>query len=352
MRGVLLSVGFLMLSGAVVLPAEENPIRPPVGFIKGMTWGWLGQRGEYEGEAPDHSLRCVAELGATWVSIAFAAHMKAVDDTHIAWGKNDNRMVTDEEIKNAIQLSRKHHLKTLLKPCVETLDGKWRAMIHFKTKEDWDAWFANYDKFIVHYARIAEEEKCEMFCVGCEMMSMESHTEECRQMVKEVRNVYHGYVVYNSEAEPEKIKKVEWWDAVDIIGASEYFAAGRKDSSLKGLLDAWETRKEKLKEVSQKFNKPILFMEIGVPSVHGGSASPGDWKKDTDLPYDADEQARYYRAVLETFWNEGPWFAGFCWWCDWPSHLRSREKEMEGKGYGIYGKPAEEVLREWYGKRK
>lgn len=66
--------------------------------------------------------------------------------------------------------------------------------------------------------------------------------------------------------------------------------------------------------------------------------------------YDADEQARYYQAVLETFWKE-KWFMGFAWW-EWPSHLYSPEKAQTDVGFCIYNKPAEAVVKQWYSKKR
>jgi hypothetical protein len=63
---------------------------------------------------------------------------------------------------------------------------------------------------------------------------------------------------------------------------------------------------------------------------------------------DQEEQANYYQAQFETFWDE-PWFMGWCWW-DWPARLYDESAAATDRSFCAYGKQAEDVLREWYAK--
>ena len=56
--------------------------------------------------------------------------------------------------------------------------------------------------------------------------------------------------------------------------------------------------------------------------------------------------ALYYEAALRAFWDE-PWFAGYFWW-DWSTCLYPVEEARQNRGFDIYGKEAERVLRGWY----
>ena len=67
-----------------------------------------------------------------------------------------------------------------------------------------------------------------------------------------------------------------------------------------------------------------------------------------DWPTDQQEQANFYQANFETFWNE-PWFMGWCWW-DWPARLYPKSAAATDRSFCVYGKQAEDVLREWYAK--
>ena len=62
------------------------------------------------------------------------------------------------------------------------------------------------------------------------------------------------------------------------------------------------------------------------------------------------KSANFYEAALQTFWDE-PWFLGYAWW-DWPARLYSEEAAGEHRGFCVYGKPAEKVVRGWYAKSR
>ena len=320
----------------------------PLGFVKGFTWGWLGYRGQYLGEGPKQTLKVVHDLGANWISLAFACHMKTGNDPVIKWSQYDPQMVTDEEVRRAIKLAHGYGLHVIMKPVVERIDEKWRGTIKMPTEADWNAWWENYTKFIVHYAQIANKESCKAFCVGCEMQSIEHCSDRWRRLVMAVRKIYPGVILYNA-ANVETIGKIDWWDAVDVLGVSGYHPVGTiNDQSLEKMLASWKPVRNNLRKLCEQWRKPLLFVEIGMRSAHTASRFPSDWTH-KDLPYDGDEQARYYQAALETFWNEA-WCMGFCWWEDWPDKLYSRARADHDVSFCIYGKPAEAVLREWYRK--
>ena len=99
--------------------------------------------------------------------------------------------------------------------------------------------------------------------------------------------------------------------------------------------------------VSKKFNKPLMLSEVGIRSASKCSTMPWDYEH-VEFPYNGDEQARFYDSVMQIFWNE-PWFMGFFWW-EWQVHYPDAETGMSDTNFGIYGKPAEQVLRKWYSK--
>ncbi len=346
--------------------SEFTHTNSPTGFIKGHSWGWTGARGQYLGDAPVESMKKMAETNANWVCIAFAGLMDEPNDPHISWGDSDPCIVTDAELRRSIELARENNLKIILKPTVNVKDGTWRGYIDFRTAEGrldtaaWDEWWVSFGKFLIHYAKIAEETKCEMLCLGCEMGTTETFVQKWRDVIAEIRKVYSGAITYNANHGNET--KVQWWDAVDIIGMSGYYPVGTddlgkamqdlskvppEDSSVEALKKRWAPIRQKLKYISKRFDKPLFFIEIGVCSARGFSAAPWTHPQ-KDAAYDADEQARFYQAVIETFWDE-PWFFGFAWW-DWPTPLYAPEDAKTDTGFCIYGKPAERIVREWYAK--
>ena len=61
-------------------------------------------------------------------------------------------------------------------------------------------------------------------------------------------------------------------------------------------------------EVSRRFNKPVIFTEIGYRSLDGTNKAPGLWREKKGT-IDLQEQADTYQAVFEVFWGK-PWLAG------------------------------------------
>lgn len=347
-------------------PAKFSHTHSETGFIKGHSWGWVGLKGQYLGDAPAESMKKMTETGANWICISFAGYMNDANTPSISWGDNEPCMVTDAEIRRSIELARQNKLKIILKPTVNCKDGTWRGYIDFRTADGktdtaaWDKWWDDFGRFLLHYAKIAEETKCDMLCLGCEMSTTERFKDRWRSLIADIRKEYKGAITYNANHGNED--KVQWWDAVDIIGMSGYYPVGTDDvgkamqdlskvppenSTVDALKKRWAPIKQKLRYVSKRFDRPVFFIEIGVCSARGNSAAPWTHPQ-KDVAYDADEQARFYQAVIETFWDE-PWFFGFAWW-DWPTPLYTPEEAKTDTGFCIFGKPAEQIVRQWYAK--
>jgi len=325
----------------------------------------VGSKGQYLGDARVYAMKKLAQTKANWICISVAGEMMTASDTNILWGDNDPCMVTDAEIKRAVELARQNNLKVILKPVVNCRDTTWRGFIDFKvpdgSKSDivqWNIWFGNFTKFLVHYAQIAQDTKCDMLCLGCEMGTSERFANQWRAVIAEVRKVYTGPLTYNANHGNED--KVNWWDAVDIIGMSGYYTVGAdtnkpgddpckvpNDSSIEGMKKRWTPIKQKLRYVSKRYDRPLFFIEIGVCSAKGNTSYPWDHPR-KDAIFAGDEQARFYQAAMESFWDE-PWFFGFVFW-DWPSPLYSLEDAKTDTSFCPYGKPAEKVVKEWFAK--
>lgn len=339
------------------------------GFVKGFSWGWPGTRDQYLGDEPAESMNKLAQTGSEWVCIAFAAEMDTFDNPHFAFSDANTRMVTDAEVKRAIQLARDNHLKIILKPVINVQDGTWRAWIKFTDAEGnkdlaaWNIWWSNFRQFVLHYAAMAQDAGCEMLCLGCEMESTEEFENRWRNLIADVRGIYSGPITYNANHGRED--KIPWFDALDIISISAYYPVGTDDvmeaeaaglhnlpvssNTLTALKNRWEPIRLQLKDISRRFDRPILFIELGVCNAKGATAAP--WThEDPNMVYDASEQARYYQSAFETFWNE-KWFMGFTWW-EWPVRLYDPKDAATDVGFSIYAKSAQDIVRQWYTKKR
>nr|WP_232510121.1 glycosyl hydrolase family 53 [Paenibacillus crassostreae] len=317
-------------------------------FIKGMTYGWGAKRGEYRQPSAIDSLIKLKETGSEWIALSFWTYQDSVFSTHISF--DYGYTVTDRDITYSVQQAKQLGLKVCLKPVVNSRDGIWRAHIGFPNEEEsssyWDTWFQSYSDFICHYAELAEELQCDMLCIGCEMIKTESRTQSWRELIEKIRNLYSGPLVYN--ANHGKEDGVSWFDALDFIGTSAYYPITSKPGdTYEHMLSGWKKQIAPLKSLSNRFNKPIIFMEIGCRSALGCATMPWDFTH-LELPYSEEEQANFYHSALQAFWDE-PWFAGYFWW-DWSTSLYSLNQATSNRGFDIYGKKAEQILKDYYAK--
>lgn len=304
-------------------PSVDRALAP---YVAGMTWGWTGVRGTWATPAAADSMRRMAEHGVNWTAIAYAAVQDTAQSTEVPFRSAPT--VTDAEVVWAIREAKSHGLRVCLKPVVNVADGTWRAYIGFfdwdvPGEPSWGEWFASYREFILHAARLAEAEGCEMLCVGCEMVRADAREAEWRALIADVRAVYSGLVTYNCDKYQED--RVAWWDAVDVISSSGYYP-----------VDRWEAELDRIEAVVAASGKPFVFMEAGCPSRTSSPERPNDWA----LPGEPSgaEQLRYYEAMLAAC-DARPWMRGFMLW-DWPPSLYAEGDAAGNDDYCVFGKPA------------
>ncbi|GAB3537958.1 hypothetical protein GCM10027403_23240 [Arthrobacter tecti] len=274
------------------------------------------------------------DLNLNWVAVSFAVLQDTAQSTEIPF--KDEPTVTDEEVRWAIRAAKAEGYSVCLKPVVNCADGTWRAFIGFFDEDTpgeptWGQWFESYTRFMLHYARVAEEEGCEMLCIGCEMVQSDKREHEWRALIAEVRSVYRGSITYNCDKYQEG--RVRWWDAVDVISSSGYYPELE-----------WDAQLDRIEQVVEQEGKPFFFMEAGCPSRTGSAAKPNDWS----LPGEPSEseQARWYRAMFDAC-SGREWVRGIMLW-DWPPNLYPVTESNLNDDYCVFGKEAAAVVGEYF----
>ena len=97
-------------------------------------------------------------------------------------------------------------------------------------------------------------------------------------------------------------------------------------------------------EVVKKYDKPFFFAEAGCKSTKGSLNVPNDWTLAGEPA--ADEQAKWYDTMFKAC-DRRDFVEGFFLW-DWSIKLYPSGNALSDKGYNIYAKPAEEVVRNFY----
>ena len=305
-------------------------------FIKGVTYAPFAPKGTFEKEEAYSSLDNLVELtGADFIILVPNGLQETPQSENIDFGSCAT--LSDKELIRMIRYAKeKHSLRVCLKPTVNCRNGTWRAHINFFDEDvicepKWCNWFKSYTKFQCHYAKIAEDEKCDMFIAGCEMVQSERREAEWRQLITDIRKEYSGLVSYNTDKYQEH--NVSWWDAVDVISSSGYYP-----------INDWENQLDRIEKVVKKFNKPFFFAECGCMSVKNANLVPNDWSVKGDI--DLQGQADWYKAMFDAC-DKREWVKGFCLW-DWTWRQYPIEKAQTHSGYDIYGKTAQQVVRKYY----
>ncbi len=318
-------------------------------FCKGYTWGFFSKPGEFLTEEAAQSMKRLASNGLDWICITVNAWQETFYSTRIfsLYGKTQ----TDEEVIHAIKMAKELGLKVCLKPMVNCLDHSWRARINFPNEDGcgyWDRWFESYTGFMTYYAGMAERTGCEMLCTGCEMFGMDLQSARCSRMIDEVRKVYGGLLMHNINHGDET--HFEWLDKVDIIGISGYYPVTDKENKgIDTMRERWKEVVKRLEICHEKYNRPVMFAEIGARSEAGCSMYPWDFKDRPELPVDEQEQSDFYQSAMEATWDI-PWFAGYFWW-DWKATIPSLEEASKNRDFTVYGKLAEKTLKSFYTSR-
>ena len=236
---------------------------------------WESER--YSSPFSDKSLEKLSNTGANCVSIVVTQYQDNFNSTVI---KKTELTPTDNSLKHVIKRSHTLGLEVMLKPHVDiinrTNEGHWRADIGFANDSDWVKWFKGYKDFILHYARMAEKMKVEIFCIGTELSFTTEKDEMWRkEIIREVRKVYKGKLVY--AANWDNYNNIKFWDELDYVGIDAYFPLtyGRNPSYTE-LRRGWTKWKSQIRSFHSIVNKPIIFTEIGYPSSSHAPMTP--WK--------------------------------------------------------------------------
>ena len=347
-------------------PTPTRPLPPLDAFMKGFffaDWAPLTQppagappfSGLYAPPETDMSLKNLAATGTNWIGLNVVCEQATIASTTIV--RAPPRTASDAELLRIINLAHSLGMRVMLRPQVSLADypAHWSGDIGsaFTSEAQWQEWFTSYREFINHYASFSQEAGADMLCLGVEMGGVTHREQDWRRIIQEVRERYKGPLTYSSLASiggnylDGEGKRIKWWDAVDYIGTTGYYPlTDKNDPTVAELKAAWTGRGyiALLENLSKKFNKPIIFTEIGYESKDGTNRMPASGQTAGTL--DFQEQADCYQATLEVMLDKS-WFRGIFWF-QWLANTRFPGSSPTGTGFMPWGKPAEEVLKRFY----
>lgn len=330
-----------LLALLALLPSPAHGRPPTVGdgstFVRGMALGM------YSGMPRDldRKLREVKALGVSHVSLVVSWSMDTVRSRTISPRKG--WATPDDVLVKMIRRSKAMGLEVFLFPIIEVHQrsmGEWRGTI---TAPDWDDWWKQYTRFIMHYARISARAGVAMYSVGSELVSTEHDRKRWKVLITRVRSVYTGKLAYS--ANWDHYEPVRFWDLVDVTGLTAYYKIAEGSYATEEWMTLqWRKIRKNLTRWSRHVSRrPFIFTEVGYPSRDGAAVEPWDYTKDTTV--DLEEQRRAFSAFVKA-WRGSRQLAGVFFW-DWYG-----DGGAKCRRYTPRGKPASRVIRRWFRTKK
>ncbi len=323
--------------GTVQLPP---PLRPsPAGQYRGLTL----QLHSSSPQAPyEQYVREIAQTGANTICLSVAAYQENGSSSSVI--PDARRVPPRERMVKLVRLARELRLRVVLMPIVlleNPGEGEWRGKIRPTHP---GKWWEDYENYVLDYARLAQETGAEVLIVGSELISLESETERWRTLIREVRGAYRGQLSYSANWDHYWVPK--FWDDLDIVGMTSYYdLVGEKKPSLEVLLASWRGIRKDILKWQRKINRPILFTEVGWPSLEGCAKAP--WDYTVSARPDPVTQDLCFQAFFRTWRNEpASTVAGVLIW-EWRSHP-GQKGGPEDTSYIPIGKPAMKTIQAFF----
>ncbi len=260
----------------------------------------------------------------------------------------------DSSFMKKVEILKAKGFYIMIKPHIwlgKSDSGKWRSDISPKTKEGWENWSESYRKFIFHYAKMSQLYEVDLFCIGTELhATVKEHPEFWIQLIKDIRKIYSGEITYaaNWNAEADDVK---FWDQLDYIGIQAYYPLTDKiEPSVKNLKKGWKKHVDQIEKLHHRYNKPILFSELGYKSTPDAGIEPWVWANAINSLYKKvsyKTQANCYEAFFQTFWKKD-WFDGVHFW-EWQAS-RNHHRKRKDINFTPQQKPAENIMTKWFGR--
>lgn len=287
----------------------------------------------------------VVNVNANYAAVMPFGFIRDLSNPEIIFN-TDRQWYGETEIgaKQYIEALQKSKIKVMLKPQIWISRGEFTGYVKLTSEADWSVLENSYSNFILEYARLAQEKRVELFCIGTELeLFIANRPKYWNRLIKKIKTIYKGKLTY--AANWDEYKRTPFWNQLDFIGVDAYFPVSEeKTPTVEACIVGWKTHKATIKSYSEKYNKPILFTEYGYRSVDFSGKEP--WKSDRSMTQvNLKAQTNATRALFETFWEED-WFAGgFVW--KWFHNYENAGGENNSR-FTPQNKPVEALIKKQY----
>jgi len=296
----------------------------------------------------DVHVKPVMDIKANYAAIMPYSFFRDINNPDIIY--NTSRQWFGESklgAKQYIQELHKHNIKVMMKPHIWIGRGDFTGHVIMTSEEKWQQLEESYSKFILDFAELAEETNTEILCIGTELEKFIEHRPEFwSELISKIKNVYKGRLTY--AANWDEFKRTPFWDKLDYIGVDAYFpVSDMQTPTVEDSKKGWIEHKEVIKNISEKYDKPVLFTEFGYRSVDYTGKEP--WKSERSMgELNLQAQVNTTQALFETFWDE-EWFAGGFIWKWFINYERSGGPDNHM--FTPQNKPVEKIIQTYYSKK-
>lgn len=291
--------------------------------MKGMNVSCAGWGLEWGSREMDASLSELRGLGVEWIAIHPYAQIE-LDGSIRSREPLDGS--APEYLVRAAKYVRARGQKLFYNPHLAYWGRySWRGEISYGSNEGaWARFFKDYRSFIVAQARFAEELGAPLFGIGVELDGT-VHRPEWRELIRAVRKVYRGRITY--AANWDSFTKVPFWGELDDIGVQAYFPVAGTDAR-----ESWAPHLAALREVSLRWDRRVIFTEIGYNRTPKAATEPWLEVMD-DTPAARELRERLMVGALEVLESNQDLVRGAFWWkwipgfAPWEKDFRMRDDE-------------------------
>ena len=264
-----------------------------------------------------------------------------------------------DQLIELIRYAGQREMNTVLMPAVLLTDprgNEWRGKIR---PPRWQPWWESYFDAMDQFTDIAIEAGATVLCIGSELLSTEGQTEQWIKLIRHIRRRFDGPLIYSTNWDHYHVPK--FWPHLDAIAINAYWDITTKTDPQHpvpaALTARWTQIRKELLAFAEQQSRPVLFTEVGYPSLPWALKDPWNYLAPTGTQADHQAQVRGYTAFLQT-WADlirppahfnahreakvGP-VAGLFFY-EWDVHRFGGDSDTQ---YGVRGKPTLELLRHW-----
>ena len=277
----------------------------------------------------------VVDVGCNYISFCPTLDMADKDSNEITIE------TPDKDLKRYINYAKGKGLKIILKPHMCIVKGHLGGSSNIQPTNV-KAWINSLKECLIHFVKLLGDDISILsICNECTHQT-NKNKENWIELINAIRDLNPNIKLTLATTDIEIGSNV-LYPYVDYLGANLYVGLdGTKDTPIKELKKSiyndFISKEDYLTELfhlSKKYNKPILFTEVGCLPYEESLHNPARWNYPEKPPVVEEVQEVYYEVVLSSYLNAKNVLGVSLWDCV--------------SDYSFFGKKAENIVRKFYG---